>query len=80
MRIFTRLVKKFVTPALWSHKILGKEIVYYGGDADVFMREFEQLEDHIIALWDNNQLTWEEYQISIAEIQRAKQQFAWSVY
>ena len=79
MKFFTQLVKKF-SPALWSYKLFGKELVYYGGDIEVFQQEFEQLEDQIIQLWNNNQLTWGEYQQYIVEIQKAKQQFAWFAY
>lgn len=80
MNFFMQLVTKISTPGLWRCKLFGKEFIYYGGDIESFLQEFEKLEDQIITLWNNNQLTWAEYQESIAQIQNAKQQFAWFAY
>lgn len=80
MNRFMQLVTKFSCPSLWRCKLFGKEFIYYGGDTESFLQEFEKLEDQIIELWNTNQLTWNEYQNSIAEIQDAKQQFAWFAY
>ena len=80
MNLFMRMITKISCPNLWSCQLFGKEFVYYGGDVEPFLQEFEKLEDQIIALWNSSQLTWNEYQEAISAIHDAKQKFAWFAY
>ena len=80
MNLFMKMITKISCPSLWSCELLGKQFDYYGGDIESFLKEFDKLEDQVIALWNDNQLTWNQYQESIAAIQDARQNFAWFAY
>jgi hypothetical protein len=81
MRLFSFLRKKEKDSCpLWSKEIHGEILHYNGEDIPTFLKEFDRLEDRVISLWEVNQLSWEDYQRLVAEVQEAKSLFVRFAY
>ncbi|HEX8315366.1 MAG TPA: hypothetical protein VF609_10250 [Flavisolibacter sp.] len=64
----------------WSKQVHGETLDYNGEDIPTFLKEFDRLEDRVINLWEVNQVSWEDYQRMVAEIQEAKLMFVRFAY
>ena len=82
MKIFSLFRKTGKHPPLplWSIHLLGESISYHGEDISDFLKKFDHIEDHVINLWDVNQVSWGDYQKMVAEVQEARQLFVRFAY
>lgn len=82
MKLFSLFTRKEARPflPLWSIQLHGEAISYHGEDIPDFLKKFDNIEDQVIGLWNVNELTWNDYQRMIAEVQEAKQLFVRYAY
>lgn len=64
----------------WSKEVHGETLYYNGEDIPTFLKEFDRLEDRVINLWEVNQVSWQDYQRMVAEIQEARLLFVRFAY
>ena len=79
LSLFRKNGKQCQSP-LWSIHLFGESICYHGEEISDFLKKFDHIEDHIISLWDVNQVSWGDYQKMVAEVQEARQLFVRFAY